>query len=82
MEFSRVKYSEGKLVPHSDLRAGTAREEVKGDKMLRIGTWKVRSLRTCGRLENLKMEMRRLDLHMLGISEMKWDEEGLLEWKL
>ena len=76
MEFSRVKYSGGKLVPHSDLRAGTAREDtsVKGDKMLRIGTWNVRSLRACGKLENLKMEMRRLDLDVLGISEMKWHE--------
>ena len=44
--------------------------------MLRIGTWNVRSLRTCGKLENLKMEMRRLDLDVLGISEMKWPEEG------
>ena len=77
-EFSRVKYSRGKLVPHSDLRAGTAREDtsVKRDKILRIGTWNVRSLRTRGRLENLKMEMRRLDLDVLGISEMMWPEEG------
>ena len=78
MAFSRVKYSGSKLVPHSDLWAGTAREDtsVKRDKILRIGICNVRSFRTCGRLENLKMEMRRLDLDELGISEMKWPEEG------
>ena len=44
--------------------------------ILRVGAWNVRSLKGRGRLENLKREMDRLDLDIVGISEVRWEEEG------
>ena len=76
MASSRVKFSGGKLVPHSDLRAGTTREEViskVNPNILRVGAWNVRSLKGRGRLEYLKREMNRLDLDVVGISEVRWE---------
>ena len=43
--------------------------------ILRIGAWNVRSLLGSGRLENLEREMDRLRLDLVGISEMRWQEE-------
>jgi len=42
--------------------------------ILRIGEWNVRSLNKVGRLEDLKREMSKLDLDLVGISEVKWRE--------
>ena len=36
-----------------------------------IGTWKVKSMNQ-GKLEVIKQEMARLNIHILGISELKW----------
>ncbi|HCF9438090.1 TPA: hypothetical protein NI641_006403, partial [Pseudomonas aeruginosa] len=79
MASSRVKYSGGKIVPHSDLRAGTTQEDVIIRKdntgILRVGAWNVRSLNRVGKLENLKREMDRLKLDIVGISEVRWQDE-------
>jgi len=36
-----------------------------------IGTWAVRSMNQ-GKLEVVKQEMARVNIHILGISELKW----------
>jgi hypothetical protein len=41
-----------------------------------IGTWNVRTLLQTGKLENLKIEMKRLKIDILGISEMRWNGQG------
>ena len=38
-----------------------------------IGTWNVRSMNQ-GKLEMVKQEMARLNINILGISELKWNE--------
>ena len=42
----------------------------------RVVAWNVRSLRQVGKLENLKLEMDRLEIDAAGISEMRWPESG------
>ena len=40
-----------------------------------IGTWNVRSM-NLGKLEVVKQEMARVNVNILGISELKWTEMG------
>ena len=42
-----------------------------------IGTWNVRSMNQ-GKLEVVKQEMARVNMDILGISELKWTEMGEL----
>lgn len=42
----------------------------------RIGTWNERSLERCGKFENLKLEMKILNIDVLEVSEMRWPECG------
>ena len=40
-----------------------------------IGTWNVRSMNK-GKLDVVKQEMARVNINILGISELKWDRNG------
>ena len=40
-----------------------------------IGTWNVRSMNQ-GKLDMVKQEMARVNINILGISELKWDRNG------
>ena len=42
-----------------------------------IGTWNVMSMNQ-GKLEVVKQEMARVNINILGISELKWTENGEL----
>jgi hypothetical protein len=46
-----------------------------GEK-LKIGTWNVRTLLRKGKLENVNREMAKNKLNVLGLSEVRWKEEG------
>jgi len=75
-----VKYSGDKIVLHTDLRVRTTGgavtvEKKKSTRPIKIGTWNVRSLNVGGKLENLKREMGRLNLAVLGIGEVKWRDD-------
>ena len=48
----------------------------KSLSIIRIGCWNVRSLNITGKLENLKKEMERLKMDIVGISEVKWKEDN------
>jgi len=71
-----TKFSGDKIVPQLDLRAGTASERIIKKEVNRIATWNIRLLGVCGKLENIKLEMKRLNIDILGMSETKWKEEG------
>ena len=47
---------------------------VSNRKTLKIGTWDVQTMLQKGKLENIKQEMRRMKLNILGLSEMRWKE--------
>lgn len=78
MMSSKVKFLSGsKIVPHSDFRAGTTQEgKARNKNTKRIACWNVRTLLQCGKLENLKNEMRRNQIDIMGISEMRWPLQG------
>ena len=42
---------------------------------MRIGTWNVRNMNQ-GKLDIVKREMDRIDVNLLGVSEMKWTGIG------
>ena len=46
--------------------------EVKSDEQYCIGTWNFRSMNQ-GKLEVVKQEMARVNIDILGISELKWN---------
>jgi len=69
MSSSQVKNSGGKIVPRSDLRVettGEARSVKDVREYKRIATWNVRTLLQCGKLENLKIEMDKMKIDILG----------------
>jgi hypothetical protein len=83
-----TKFSGDKTVPQLDLWAGTASDRINKEyvnknkgvitkrEVNRIATWNVRSLGECGKLENIKTEMKRLTTDILGMSEIKWKGKG------
>lgn len=42
----------------------------------KIGTWNLRSLYEAGKTHNAILEMKRLDIQILGVSEMRWPNSG------
>jgi exonuclease III len=42
----------------------------------KIGTWNVRTLNQGGKLENLKKEMQKNAVSVLGVSEVRWKGQG------
>ena len=46
---------------------------------VKIGAWNVRTMGVKGKLENVKREMVRNGLNMLGVSEVRWNGNGDFE---
>lgn len=51
------------------------KESDKGNRW-KLGTWNVKTLYQKGKLENVLMEMERLDIKILGLTETRWLEAG------
>src|SRR6478609_6859270 len=43
---------------------------------IRVGTWNVRTMNATGKLENVKAEMKRNRLSIMGVSEVRWRYGG------
>ncbi|GFO43632.1 LOW QUALITY PROTEIN: craniofacial development protein 2-like [Plakobranchus ocellatus] len=43
---------------------------------LNMATWNIRTLLQKGKLENIKQEMKRMKLNILGLSEVRWKRAG------
>ncbi|GFO29451.1 craniofacial development protein 2-like [Plakobranchus ocellatus] len=43
---------------------------------LNIATWNIRTLLQKGKLENIKQQMERMKLNILGLSEVRWKGAG------
>ncbi|PNF33686.1 hypothetical protein B7P43_G12051 [Cryptotermes secundus] len=51
-------------------------EDQKEHHGYKIGTWNVRTLNQAGKLENLKMEMQKNEVSVLGVREVRWKGQG------
>ena len=76
MNPSGTKFSGDKIVPQSDLQVGTMSDRIIKKKVNRMATWNVRSLRVCGKLENIKLEMKVLNTDILGKRGLQWKKKG------
>ena len=47
-------------------------------EQIRVATWNVRTMNSPGKLENIKQEMRRNRIDVLGVSEVRWRDGGEL----
>ena len=45
-------------------------------RILKLGTWNIRTLYQAGKLENVSKEMSRYNLEILGLTEVRWDNSG------
>ena len=54
-------------------------KEQKEHNSYKIGTWNVRTLNQGGKLENLKTEMQKNEVSVLGVSEVRWKGQGKKE---
>src|SRR6476619_5257254 len=43
---------------------------------IRVGTWNVQTMNATGKLDNVKEEMRRNRLSIMGVSEVRWRDGG------
>ncbi|GFO05913.1 craniofacial development protein 2 [Plakobranchus ocellatus] len=75
--FKSIPVSSGResYVPQvtPDRHQATAR---KMKDKLNIATWNIRTLLQKGKLENIKQEMERMKLNILGLSEVRWKGAG------
>ena len=71
--------SNGVQVTH-DRKTATANREKRQLKkrITKIATWNVRTLFQKGKLDNVLQEAERLNLSVLGISEMRWNNKGCI----
>lgn len=89
MDPSKAQYSGSKTVPHSDFRVSKVlvstrrsyheienKNQNKNRRIQRICVWNVNTLLQARKIENLKIEMRRIKLDILGISEIRWRGTG------
>uniref|UniRef100_A0A8D8YRG1 Craniofacial development protein 2 n=1 Tax=Cacopsylla melanoneura TaxID=428564 RepID=A0A8D8YRG1_9HEMI len=84
MASSKLKFYSG-IGPHSDSREVPGLDDAlvtdrtknyKKQNILKIGTWNVQSLGHRCKLDNIILEMKRYDLEIVGISEVKWKNQG------
>jgi len=47
-------------------------EKKKKQYSYKIGTWNIRTFKRGGKLENLKKEMQKNEVSVLGVSEVQW----------
>src|SRR6476469_6469802 len=55
---------------------GEGKRRMEEKHEIRVGTWNVRTMNAMGKLKNVKEEMRRNRLSIMGVSEVRWKDGG------
>lgn len=63
-------------IPPSSIIETTTEKIKVFNKTVRIATWNVRSLHMPGKLDNVEAEMYRMNINILGLSEVRWTGSG------
>ena len=51
---------------------------VRNRHQLKIATWNVQTMLQKGKLQNVIQEMKRMNINILGLSEMRWKGAGCI----
>ena len=62
--------------PKGSVELEETRKKGGSNPTIRVGAWNARTMLRKGKLENVKLEMRRMGLNILGLSEVRWKEGG------
>ena len=77
--FDRQRATAGGSTGHAQrVSGGRDRATARTDCARRIATWNVNTLYQAGKFENLKKEARRMNLDVIGVSEVRWTGSGKL----
>ena len=52
------------------------RKRLSMNPVLNMGAWNMRTMMQKGKLENVKQEMKRNNINILGLSEVRWKDNG------
>src|SRR6476619_6568852 len=55
---------------------GESKRRMEEKHEIRVDTWNVRTMNAVGKLENIKEEMQRNRLSIMGVSEVRWKDGG------
>ena len=66
-------------MPQVRLNRHPATGGINNKSTMRIATWNVRTLYQIGKLENIKQEMTRLQINILGLCETRWTDAGCFQ---
>ena len=79
VRFDRQQATAGGSPAHAEQVPGSRRATAataRTDKIKRIATWNVNTLFQVGKFENLKKEAKRMELDVVGVSEVRWTGAG------
>ena len=66
-------------MPQVRLDRHPATDGINNKSTVKIATWNVRTLYQSGKLENIKQEMTRLQINILGLCETRWTDAGCFQ---
>uniref|UniRef100_A0A8D8RKC5 Craniofacial development protein 2 n=1 Tax=Cacopsylla melanoneura TaxID=428564 RepID=A0A8D8RKC5_9HEMI len=80
----RAKYKSGVSLPigspgETVMSLPLPERDGRKESRIKIGTWNVKTMAKPGKIYNATKEMRRLKVHIMGISEMRWPGTGVMD---
>ena len=64
---------------NSNIRDNRNRKSFNNRRVIKVGTWNVRTMSQDGKFEEVEKEMKRMKLNILGLSEVRWTGAGKVD---